>query len=697
MKKKQIEKIPYLKLKKTTRKKAVKYIGVTANKNVAHERHFFLEVYENKKTCMDVPVVRIVCTKKDFATYFPGKDEWSRQKIYNSYDLIWESKENRSRLPDKEKANMLFDESDLERIEAFFKDIKVWNKGRWWEFIYRQQDHIVCQARIKAQNRKYERRQQALKEREDNTAELPEQTLLEMADERLFQNKHYLFYKKHGSFCNIACSKCGGVSEARWRNGMSYESQFQKHVQEPREGQFGNCPMCGERGEFKCQGKARSAFSKSVYVFLGQKYKETGFVMRYIELSKEWQLQLIYGEKGPEMYNSCEELSGVEIARAYFEEGKKVQMDYHKHSPYSGTDFWDDCNLSGMNNITVKEGPVLYQTYAEMEGTIVQYSGLKEYMDVVKNANPVDYLTRYMETPQIEMLMKLGLYEVVKSLVNYRYGIVVNQHANRPDQFLGIRKDRVKLLMDKHGNLDVLDILQSEKRLDQNWSEEQIEKMAEIQVDSVKLHTAVQIMTIQKMLNRIEKYAGCEFGTGCTAATARLKHTADIYFDYLSMRQTLGYNLQNSIYQQPRNLEEAHNNMIVESNQKEIDKRLGEVAVRYQDIRKRYRGLRKKYFFEDENYVIRPARSAEEIVLEGRILHHCVGGNNYLDKHNSGASSILLLRFKDREKEPYITVEMKDEKIIQWYGAYDKKPDEEAMKIWLNQYVSWLKEHSVAG
>ena len=45
MKKKAIEKIPYFGLKKTSRKKDVKYIGVTAVKIVGHEKHLFLEVY----------------------------------------------------------------------------------------------------------------------------------------------------------------------------------------------------------------------------------------------------------------------------------------------------------------------------------------------------------------------------------------------------------------------------------------------------------------------------------------------------------------------------------------------------------------------------------------------------------------------------------------------------------------------------
>ena len=93
MKKKAIEKVPYLGLKKTSRKRKVKYIAVTAVKNVSHERHFFLEVYKNKKDCREIPVARLVFTKKDFSTYYPEKDEWSRQKIKQPaypYNLIWE-------------------------------------------------------------------------------------------------------------------------------------------------------------------------------------------------------------------------------------------------------------------------------------------------------------------------------------------------------------------------------------------------------------------------------------------------------------------------------------------------------------------------------------------------------------------------------------------------------------------------------
>ena len=48
MKKKTIEKIPYLKLPENV-KKGAKYVGTTAVKVVGHEKHLFLEVYRNEQ------------------------------------------------------------------------------------------------------------------------------------------------------------------------------------------------------------------------------------------------------------------------------------------------------------------------------------------------------------------------------------------------------------------------------------------------------------------------------------------------------------------------------------------------------------------------------------------------------------------------------------------------------------------------
>ena len=693
MKKKQIEKIPYLGLKKLREENDVKYIGVTAIKIIGNEKHLFLEMYRNQAGMEREPLVRIVLTKKDFGTYWPKKEKWTRQKIEpdSCYGrVIWA--EQYCTWEQEKKENILQSVADLEKIKKFCT-ATVYNEERWWEYIRKHENDIVLTERRSREHRAYMRQQEALADRMAHTKELPEKEILDRADRLYFHDQHYLYYKKHGCWAHIACSKCGGVTDARWKNGISYESQFQRWVEEPREGNYGTCPMCGARGEYKCQGKAKSPHSKVMHVFLGQKYKKTGMVIRYVEVEKKWMLGFVCGEKGPEMYNACEELSGVEIARAYFEPGKKVQRDYHKHSQLTGEDFWDDCNLYGMENILITPGLIMAETYEEMKGTMFQYSALQEYAKNVREINPIDYLERYSQMPQIEVLVKIGLTDVVEKLVKCYCGIIADEDARRPDQFLGIRKEKVKQLIRKKGDIQILEVMQMEKRQGQNWTDEQVERLAETNLSGTQVEMATRYMTLQKLLNRIEKYAGCEYGTGCSSASAKIEHIATIYTDYLNMRINLGYDLNNTVYQQPQNLDEAHDKMVMETNKEKMDKHLKEVAERYPEIRHVYRGLRNKYFYEDDNYIIRPARSAEEIVMEGRFLHHCVGGATYLKKHNTGQSYILMLRFKQEPDIPYITVEIdaQNPRILQWYGDKDKKPDAKNMQAWLDTWLERLK------
>ena len=356
MRKKEIEKIPYLGLKKINRKKDVKYIGVTAVKIVGNKKHLFLEVYKNKKESKMVPVVRIILTEKEFWNYFPETEQWTRQKVEKDGghgDWIWGEKA--VTWEQMEKENVLQSTEDLEKIKKFCKiKTPVYYEARWWQYIYKYEDDLATVARIDKEHRKFVRRQEALKDRMAHTAKLPEKRILEYADRIYFHNKHHLYYKKRGSWTKIACSKCGGVTDARWRDGISYESQFQKYTEEPREGKSGKCPMCGAVGTYKCQGKIKGEYSKKIHLFLGQRYKEDGAVLRYVEIEKAWTLGFIEGNDGPEMYNAAEELSGVEVARAYFEPGKKVQIDYHKHDLYRNEDFGTTAIYMDLPTLTSK-------------------------------------------------------------------------------------------------------------------------------------------------------------------------------------------------------------------------------------------------------------------------------------------------------------------------------------------------------
>lgn len=687
MKKKQIEKIPYITIAKPIRKRGVKYIAVTAWKNISHERHIILEVYRNKKGNLQIPVVRYAATGRDWGVFFPETGEWSRQKIVgqNAYGRCCWQQPGEER---QEQGSVLQTPEDLDRISNFFKEIKVWDKQQWWDYFSKNETRI----RNSEVERKNKRRRDQLQERIKDTPQLKEQELLEWASKKLIMTGHYLYYKKRGRRADICCSACGSVTSTAWKPGESYESQAEKMVIEPRDGRIGYCPSCGIPGTYKPQGKAKTKYEIKTRAFTADRYHGNGVVLRYVELYKTYALETLPDEKGQQkMLTAYEEMEGIEIARTYYVPGRKVQTDFNKHNPYTGGDYWDDCNLYGLNNITIGKAMIHPDTWEALKGTFLQYSAMEEYAEETGLINARDYLSRYVEWPQIEMLVKMKLFGIVDSMVKGLCGIIAGEYSKRPEDFLGIRKDRMKLLVETRGNLEILNVLQAERRMGGCWTCEQVRELAEIRASCGQISRALEMMTVQKLLNNISGYAGCEYGTECSNATARLRHTATTYFDYLDMRVTLGYDMTNTVYQKPRNLSVAHQRMVMEINKKEQENRLKDTEQRYPDIRKQYRKLRNRYYYADDNYLIRPARSAAEIVMEGRMLHHCVGGDNYLSSHNNGTSIILMLRHRSETETPYITVEIKDEQIIQWYGAHDKKPDKENMQKWLDRYTAMLE------
>ena len=61
------------------------------------------------------------------------------------------------------------------------------------------------------------------------------------------------------------------------------------------------------------------------------------------------------------------------------------------------------------------------ETYTNMTGTFLQYSAMKEYQMAAGVIDPVEYLERYIQTPQIEMLVKLGLIKTVEKHLWIRF------------------------------------------------------------------------------------------------------------------------------------------------------------------------------------------------------------------------------------------------------------------------------------
>lgn len=76
--------------------------------------------------------------------------------------------------------------------------------------------------------------------------------------------------------------------------------------------------------------------------------------------------------------------------------------------------------------------------------------------------------------------------------------------------------------------------------------------------------------------------------------------------------------------------------------------------------------------------------NAEELKYEGKIMGHCVGGNNYKQKIKNGLSIILSIR--DGKNEPHVTIEIDvpSRMVIQQQGRANREP--------IKKYKNFIKE-----
>ena len=142
--------------------------------------------------------------------------------------------------------------------------------------------------------------------------------------------------------------------------------------------------------------------------------------------------------------------------------------------------------------------------------------------------------------------------------------------------------------------------------------------------------------------------------------------------NYLTDCQRLNMDLTKESVLLPKNLHQAHQNTIKQikiKGNKLLDAKIKTLA----------KEIDKKYSFSKHGLTIRAAASSKELINEGKALNHCVG--TYAEKYASGVLALLLIRKNTAPDEPYFTVEIKNNCIIQARGKYNCAPDKKVEKF----------------
>lgn len=140
---------------------------------------------------------------------------------------------------------------------------------------------------------------------------------------------------------------------------------------------------------------------------------------------------------------------------------------------------------------------------------------------------------------------------------------------------------------------------------------------------------------------------------------------ATLWFDYIDLLRFFNKDLHNAKYVCPTNLTKEHDRYVIKKAkadaQEEIEKQLNK-ETEFRDAKSKFFGL----VFSDGIINIRVLESVKDIILEGKLMHHCVAG------YHSKADSLILSACIDGERIETIEVSISQLKVIQSRGVCNK-------------------------
>lgn len=677
----EVSRIPYGDLKGRMPKDAA-FRAVPQVRTIEETDYLVIDFYRRKEK---EPVIRAAYSKDDYGIMWPKDGVKTAQRLTDELGKI---KTTEGPVLGKRIGPVYMALSDQDVVSRYW-DGKPMKDHQWltWTGCVNRIENDIAAARCK---RRVQLAEEKMIKRHEDTPEIPESYIKYAAG--LLDGVGFLFYKKSHGKATVQCSRCGVTCTVRFRRPDGIDGMVARIGEEPVNDKRGTCECCGGSGIYKPIGRMKNEYHIQQASYLIQPFRKSGIVLRESVTEKIIILdepeQVVVGER----------------SRTYFFNGKE-QTDWFTYAwSNEGWQYW---NGGGMNPWKLQSGPVWPGSWPLIKETAFGHSGCREWLrwaDICcEKENPGTYFRAFAKMPYLEMAVKAGWWKLATRLVRNNYdssSLVPRPKAGRPADMLNIWPERLKMVTEAEGSIRLLAVLRAERESGRRLRKEWIDILMQMNGPGEIVHHILRYMNIERFLNRTQAYSGVELKavTECGSAAAAFEQTVRMYLDYLDMQEAAGADMTDQIIQHPRDLRAEHDKLVIAANDEKNRLHCLKKEAEFPGIKKNYRRLRLLYSYEAEGFAIRPARSATEIIEEGQYLHHCVGGDSYLGKHDRGQSIILFLRPVSMANVPFVTVEIEPgtHVIRQWYGIRDTKPQRQMIDAWLLAYTKMLADYGSA-
>lgn len=593
--------------------------------------------------------IRICVTKTEFANYYPATGVWDNKQATSDICDRWMEKEN------------VVGWKKIEEVLGVKVGEHPLQEIKWHE------EDIERRKREQTEQRKLEACIQ-------RNATLPEVTDKEKEWLTHYVDTfHYLIYKRHGRYVDVACSSCGQTGTFLMKPVTLEDFVRPILLDVPKHNEHGDCPFCKVRVQYKAEGRFSKYERKEDHKYILYPDGNGSVVIRYFDVWKR---------SGGSTENAWEEEYICETARVWnLERGQ--QVDWHK-GDWFGRGSWDYKNLVGLANLTMRAGETYQGNLDFLKDTDMKYACIPEALLNDDYENMENYIGAYRKYPILEMLQKLGMGNMRAYILNnWRWDNRLDPNGKTPAAIFKITKQRFNDMKNQNGNVELLELFQLEKEIGRCFQEAEVKAVNRLSLSYADMQMIFQYAKPVKLMNYIEKQMP---EIHPFQAPNKRRELASLYVDYIRMCVINERDMTEPHKIYPAELEAAHDREYVRMNKNRSEAEKKEKNRKNPNIKKDAAGYNRQYRYQNEKYIIRAPKDAAEILEEGLTLDHCVGRMGYIEAMNRHETVILFLRKKKAKNTPYYTLEVKNGTIKQAYGKSDKKPDWEEVGPFLEAF-----------
>lgn len=475
------------------------------------------------------------------------------------------------------------------------------------------------------------------------------------------------------------------------------------------------CPKCGSNVRMKNIGRTRNA--QNLYFewrfVVPQVINENIVLFRCYYAHKNYSLNWSEQDRKTDEERFCS-TPKIQLSRVYLLQPGKVvnaRLEQYEYGPkyahwavrktsnepfygmFGSGGCYDVIHLNTLSRSFLKYAP--FELFREQ-----RYCCSHNYYSMYNTIKIVSFFCRCAESPALEVLIKLGYVDPVN---RYVYGTMpvkrlIDWQKVKPWEIFRLPKTEYKIFEQyvMHNELQhkqwalCLEIYKEFQKLNiRGGMQRVLDVVPMVQYRYRWDEIIVPFIKSGGNLTHLENYLKKQ-----KLKKQSLNDVLVQWADYIDMAAKLKYDTNQEIVKFPKRLKQAHDTASQTLRLIAEEKRRKELAEAYKEAESIVKNYMKKYLYSGEKYSIILPESAEDIVREGQLMHHCVGG--YAERHFTGKLCICFLRKNDEMDKPLYTIEMRDKTLgqIQGYGNRNSIHKDPEAKAFFDEWLEWVKNGS---